>query len=118
MLVLGVFAMQAIALSIFLLGITPITVMLFVMVFGMAFGANTLARPSIIADLFGATHFGRIASVMTIFLTLAGVVAPFMAGLMYDHFGDYRLVIWLSIGLAVMSAGVMVASKPDIPAKS
>jgi MFS family permease len=87
----------------------------FVIIFGAAYGAQTLARASIIAELFGSSHYGRISSVMAIFLTLAGTAAPVGAGLIYDHFGNYQPVLWIIIALALTAACITVLTKPDTP---
>jgi MFS family permease len=85
----------------------------FLIIFGTSFGAKTLARAAVIADLFGASHFGRISSVNSIFLTVAATLAPVGAGLLYDATGSYDLVLWLAVGLAAASAAVMVFSRPE-----
>lgn len=109
----GVFAMQFISLLI--LGMSGISVWLlipFIVLFGMAFGANTLARPSIMADSFGSAHYGRISSIMIIFLTIAGTIAPVGAGWLYDQFGNYDLVLVLAIGLALLAVVIILLAKP------
>ncbi|MEO1442333.1 MAG: MFS transporter, partial [Chloroflexota bacterium] len=65
----SVFAIQAVAIISLLMGPSVLFIGAFVAMFGMSVGARTLARPSIIADVYGVTHYGRISSVMSIFLT-------------------------------------------------
>ncbi|MCL4252462.1 MAG: MFS transporter, partial [Anaerolineae bacterium] len=108
-----VFAMQFVSLII--LGMSGMGLWLivpFILFFGMSFGANTLARPSILADTFGSAHYGRISSIMVIFLTIAGTLSPVGAGWLYDHFKNYDLVLVIAIGLAVLSLGIIVSAKP------
>jgi predicted MFS family arabinose efflux permease len=109
----GVFALQAVAMAILLPGSSMLAIGLFIVVFGASFGANTLARPSILAETFGATHYGRISSVMAIFLTLARTAAPVGAGILYDRSGGYGPVLWIGLLLAAGAAGVMVFARPD-----
>ncbi len=109
----GIFALQAAAMFTLLLGSSLWVVGVFVVVFGASYGAKTLARASIIAELFGSSHYGRISSVMTIFLTLAGTAAPVGAGLVYDRFGSYEPVLWTIAALALAAASVMVFARPD-----
>ena len=111
-----VFAMQFVSLII--LGMSGLSVWLiipFILFFGMSFGANTLARPSIIADTFGSAHYGRISSVMVFFLTLAGTIAPVGAGWLYDRFGNYDLVLVISVILALSAVAIILLSKPKSP---
>ncbi|HRL11700.1 MAG TPA: MFS transporter [Aggregatilineales bacterium] len=111
--VTGVFVMQAASMLILLAGPSVLIIGAFLIIFGTSFGAKTLARAAVIADLFGASHFGRISSVNSIFLTVAATLAPVGAGLLYDATGSYDLVLWLAVGLAAASAAVMVFSRPE-----
>ncbi len=114
----SVFAMQTLAIGLLLLGSSGLIIGVFIVIFGTSYGAKTLARPSILAELFGSAHYGRISSVMIIFLTLAATAAPVGAGLLYDHFGSYDLVLWIILVLAGASTGVMLIAKNDAPALS
>lgn len=113
--VAGVFALQGAAIVVLLTSSSLWAVGVFVIIFGAAYGAQTLARASIIAELFGSSHYGRISSVMAVFLTLAGTAAPVGAGLIYDHFGNYQPVLWIIIALALTAACITVFTKPDTP---
>ena len=112
--VAGVFALQGAAMSVLLVGSSLWAVGVFIVVFGAAYGATTLARVSIIAELFGASHYGRISSVMSLFLTVAGTAAPVGAGLIYDRFGSYRPVLFIIIGLALLASCIIAFAKSDI----
>jgi MFS family permease len=111
--VAGIFGLQAAAMFVLLLGPSLLAVGVFIVVFGTSYGAKTLARASIIAELFGTSHYGRISSVMTIFLTVAGTAAPVGAGLLYDRFGNYEPVLWLIVVLALAATSVMAFARPD-----
>ena len=110
-LVTGVFGLQAIAMFTLLLG--PSLLLVFLVIFGTSYGAKTLAKAASIADLFGSSHYARISSVMSIFLTIANTVAPVGAGLLYDRSGSYGPVLWIILGLAIASAAVMFFARPD-----
>jgi MFS family permease len=112
--VAAVFALQAAGMFVLLVGgVSLLTVGVFVVVFGAAYGAQTLARASIIAELFGSSHYGRISSVMALFLTLAGTAAPVGAGLIYDRFGSYQPVLLLVVVLALAASSLIALSKPE-----
>ena len=110
----GVFGLQAAAIAVLLMGSSLFAVGVFIVVFGAAFGAKTLVRPSILAELFGTTHYGRISSVMAVFLTIAATAAPVGAGLIYDHFQSYTPVLWGILALALVSVAVMAVARPDV----
>lgn len=114
LMVAGVFGLQAAAIAALLFGASFWTVIIFITVFGASYGAQLLARASMIAEMFGASHYGRISSVMAIFLTISGTIAPVGAGLIYDHFGSYQLVLWLMVGLGLAATVVMVVARSAV----
>jgi MFS family permease len=105
--------LQATAISVLLLGVSSVTIGIFIVIFGAAYGAKTLARPSMIAEFYGSTHYARISSVMAIFLTLSGTAAPVGAGLIYDRFDTYQPVLWVMLCITLIAFSIMVIMKPD-----
>jgi MFS family permease len=110
----SIFALQAAGMCVILVGASLPAAIVFVVVFGASYGAQTLARASIIAELFGSGHYGRISSVMSIFLTVASTAAPVSAAALYDRFGTYQPVLMLTVALAFSAAGVIAWAKPDL----
>ncbi|MCY4019116.1 MAG: MFS transporter [Chloroflexi bacterium] len=100
---LGVFVLLTLALATLLLGSSPLLIILFIGLFGMAIGTNTLIRPLIVADTYGTAFYGRISSSMAFFLTLAGTAAPFAAGLIYDLFNSYSPMLIIVTGFSLVS---------------
>ena len=45
--------------------------------------------------MFGVSHYGRISSMMALFLTFVVTVAPVGIGAMYTASGSYDTVVWL-----------------------
>jgi MFS family permease len=111
--VASVFALQAAAMFILLAGSSFLAVGVFIAVFGASYGAQTLARASIVAEIFGSTHYGRISSIMSMFLTVAGTAAPVGAALIYDHFHSFDPVILMALLLALAGTGVIAVARPD-----
>ena len=80
----------------------------FVVCFGVSNGMATLVRASLVAELWGRTHYGAIAGALSVWSTLARAVAPVSIGVAYAVWGGYRPILAaLSIlsALAVLSAG-------------
>jgi MFS family permease len=102
-----VLGLQAVSMLILLLSGSPLTVLLFIMIFGTSYGAKTLARASVVGKEFGSSHYGRISSVMSAFLTFGWTIGPVGAGYLYDLRGNYDLMVWVIIGLSLTSVGVM-----------
>lgn len=100
------FVMQAVALLLLLA--FPVTwgVLLFAVLFGAGSGALTPARAAIVADLYGALHYGSINGVLALLTTIARSIAPVSAGLMYSLTGSYVPLWWT---LAALTLGGMAA---------
>lgn len=101
--VIGVFMLLTLSLSILLLGNSPLLIILFIILFGMAIGTHTLTRPLVVADTYGASFYGRISSAMVIVLTATGTSAPFAAGMIFDLFNSYTPLLISVTGFSVLS---------------
>jgi MFS family permease len=113
--VIGVFGLQALSLSFLLAGQSALVLIGFIVLFGAAQGAMTLARPSILAEVYGVLHYGRISSIMAVCLTFIGTAAPLGAGLLFDQFGTYQPVLWAVVLLALASTIVVYWAKRELP---
>ena len=100
---IGVFALLTASMTVLLLGSAPWLIVVFVALFGMAVGSHTLTRPLMVADSYGAAFYGRISSSMVIFLTLAGTMSPYAAGVIFDLTGSYNLMLILAAGFSLIS---------------
>ena len=102
-----VLGLQALSMLLLALGGSPVILLMFIVVFGTSYGAKTLARASVIGKEFGASHYGRISSLMSVFLTLGWTIGPVGAGYLYDLRGSYDLMVWVIIALSAASVAVM-----------
>jgi MFS family permease len=109
-------ALQALAVLVLLGWDSPAGLALFVVLFGLGFGALTLARAGLIAEWYGRAHYGAIGGAIALCTTGARALAPVGAGALYELAGGYGPVL---IGLAVIAAlsaltmvGAQVAAKP------
>ncbi len=87
----------------------------FIAIFGAAQGAVTLARPSILAERYGVSHYGRISSIMALFLTLTSTAAPLVASLLHDGAASYQPVLWMVAFFAVIATGVLLLVRQERP---
>ncbi|MBK8026583.1 MAG: hypothetical protein IPK19_35645 [Chloroflexi bacterium] len=113
-LMVAIFGLQTFSLALLLAGNSAFVFGVFILLFGAAQGAGTLARPAILANLYGAANFGRIASIMTIFLTAASTTAPLMASLIYDGTCSYQPVVWVVVAFGTASTGVALLARREI----
>jgi MFS family permease len=93
----------------------------FVGLFGISNGMATLVRASIVAELWGRTHYGAIAGALSVASTLARAVAPLSIGLAYLAWGGYKpILISLAVlsMLAMLSAGRALRAEATAPAEA
>lgn len=100
-----VLLVQPVAFLVLLLARNVAGVLAFVALFGASRGAATLARATLVADLYGAAHYGSINGVLTLILTLAQAGAPLAMGAGYDLLGSYEPLLWLLFTLAAAAGG-------------
>jgi MFS family permease len=109
----ALFVTQAVALLVLGLFHSLIGVLLFVFLFGAAIGAITLARPALLADLYGPTQYGKISSVVVLALTIPHTLAPVGAGILYVWFGSYEPVLWLLTIIALAAGGAVLMARAN-----
>jgi MFS family permease len=117
----SIFALQALAAVALLVVHGVAGVWAFVILFGAGFGAITPARASLLAELFGAAQYGRIAGALALVLALARTIAPVGASWLYlagggpSHGYDFVLaalvVLGLASAIAVRAAGATAAAQ-------
>ena len=108
----GVFALQAVALIVLIQSRSAVGVLSFVLPFGAASGAVTLARATAVAEFYGPDHYGSIGGVVGMFVTGARTVAPVGAGAMSAALGGYSPVLWtLTLGSALAAVSMFLAHR-------
>ena len=104
-----VYLLQASGLVLMALVPTRTSALLFVVLFGIGFGATTVAKPVMIADRFGPRWYGAIAGYTAAFVTLAEAASPIAMGVGRDVAGDYvSVMLWLA---ALMVLGAFATSR-------
>jgi MFS family permease len=66
--------------------------------------ALTSVMGAIVAEIFEGPHYGIIFGTVTIALTGGGAAGPWVAGVIHDATGSYRLAFLIAIGCCVLSA--------------
>ena len=108
----GVFALQAVALIVLIQSRSAVGVLIFVLPFGAASGAVTLARATAVAEFYGPDHYGSIGGVVGMFVTGARTLAPVGAGAMSVALGGYSPVLWtLTLGSALAAVSIFLADR-------
>jgi sugar phosphate permease len=101
-----IFGSQALAMAELLWTNSKPGVWLFVVLFGIGFGAITPARASLVADLYGVLAFGTISGVLAFIVTFARAAAPLGASIIRQGSSSYDTLIAL---LGLLSAAAALA---------
>jgi len=79
-----------------------ITIGVFVMLHGLAWGARGPQMAALRADYFGSSSFGPIMGISSLIITVFAVAGPVLAGFLADRTGDFKL------GFTILSLGTIV----------
>jgi len=73
--------------------------------FGITYGLSIALLPTVIADSFGNKEISRIIGIIYTAFALAGLLAPTVAGLLRDRFGNYNAALTICIVLCAATLG-------------
>jgi MFS family permease len=104
-------ALQAVAVLILLSWDSVASLVLFVVLFGLGFGALTLARAGLIAEWYGRAHYGAIGGALALCTTGARALAPVGAGALYVWAGSYGPVLTAVAVVVALAALAMVGAQ-------
>jgi MFS family permease len=86
---------------------------LYVVVYGCAYGAFSPLRASVMANHFGRRAYGAITAVQGIPVALCAGLGPLAAGWLYDVLHHYELAFWLCVGAFLLAAiGIALVPRP------
>lgn len=83
----------------------------YVLVYGIAFGARSPLRASVMARHFGRRAYGTITAIQGVVMAVPAAFGPLAAGWLYDRLGNYQLAFWLTAASLGLSA-VLVLLTP------
>jgi len=87
---------------------------LYVLIYGSAYGAFSPLRASVMADHFGRRAYGAITAVQGIPVALCAGLGPLAAGWLYDVLHHYELAFWLCAGAFLLAAiGLALVPRPE-----
>lgn len=105
------------ALALLLLAITKTTalVIAFLAVIGFTYGATIALFPIVTALIFGRDAYARAYGIIFTSWGLAGLIAPWFAGVLYSRTDGYGIALLIAAFLAVASGGFSsLLAKPGI----
>ena len=93
---------------------SPSRALLYLMVVSQGFlgYALTSVMGPIVAEIFEGPHYGAIFGTITVALIGGGAAGPWIAGVIHDATGSYRLAFFLAIACCVISAAAVWIASP------
>lgn len=88
--------------------------LLFALLFGIAWGGFTVSAQLVISDYFGLRAIGALTGLFYLSTGLATLTGPLAAGILYDFAGSYHLAMPLA-GLVAAPAVLIVLRLPAAP---
>ncbi|MGE3797087.1 MAG: MFS transporter [Thermomicrobiales bacterium] len=113
----SIFITQAGALVVLAFSSSHAGIWVFVVLFGMGFGAITPARASLVAELYGVAAFASISGVLALIVTVSRAAGPIGGSLIASvTTGDRPLLLILATLSALAAAAVYLTTSTAIPA--
>lgn len=107
----AVFGLCAVSLLMLTLSVNSTALIVVALLFGMTSGMTTLARATLIGDLYGSARYGTISGAMSACTNCAQSIAPALAAIVYLVARGYPALFAL-LGLAYVAGGILVLSSP------
>jgi predicted MFS family arabinose efflux permease len=84
--------------------VTPVSCIAFAVVIGLVWLSVVPPTNGIIAVMFGTEWLGTLAGFAFLSHQMGGFLGAWLGGALFDRFGSYDPVWWVSIALGVLSA--------------
>jgi MFS family permease len=106
------FALMVVAFLWLLMARDYWAIIVFAIVFGIAYGGLAATQSPIVADLFGIKSHGAILGIVVFIITIGGAVGPVMAGKIFDSTHSYNWVFIICIAFSITSLLLTIFLKP------
>jgi MFS family permease len=94
---------------------TPWMLYVYMICFGLGYGALPTLQGSFPADVFPGPFLGRILGLLAFGFGCGGALGPYLAGWLFDRTQSYDLVLLLLMGATVVGALAAVGIKKEMP---
>jgi MFS family permease len=100
-----IYAIRAVAMTGFLLiPPSPETVVVFAAVVGLAWLPTVPLTSALVAAIFGPRYMGTLYGIVFLAHQVGAFIGIWMGGRVFDLYGSYAIVWWVSVALGVFSA--------------
>ena len=102
--------LQALGLIILIAASSVAWLIVWLLVYGAAFGTFAPLRGTLMADHFGRRAYGAIVANQGMPMAICAAAGPLMAGRMYDVLGNYIAAFLICAGALVLAAVCVAAT--------
>jgi predicted MFS family arabinose efflux permease len=92
-------------------GVTPWAALVFVVLFGLGNGLNTIVKGTAMAQYVSAAHVGQLNGVLGMPIALARAAAPLMLGVLWSPTQGYTYGLWWMLCASLLGMGALWAAQ-------
>ena len=88
-------------------GLSPVASLVFVLLYGLGNGMNTIVKGTAMAQYVSAAHVGQLNGLLGLPIALARAAAPMTLGLLWSPQHGYTLALWWLLAASVCGTGAL-----------
>ena len=92
-------------------GLSPLASLLFVLLYGLGNGMNTIVKGTAMAQYVSRTHVGQLNGLLGLPIALARAAAPLILGLLWSPQHGYTLALWWLLAASLLGTGALWAAQ-------
>ena len=92
-------------------GFSPVASLLFVLLYGLGNGMNTIVKGTAMAQYVSRAHVGQLNGLLGLPIALARAAAPLILGLLWSAEHGYSLALWWLLAASLMGTAALWAAQ-------
>jgi hypothetical protein len=92
-------------------GLNPVAALVFVLLYGLGNGMNTIVKGTAMAQYVSRVHVGQLNGLLGLPIALARAAAPLSLGLLWSPVHGYALALWCLLGLSLLGTAALWAAQ-------
>ncbi|WP_228763352.1 MFS transporter [Limnohabitans sp. 2KL-27] len=92
-------------------GLHPVAALVFVLLYGLGNGMNTIVKGTAMAQYVSRAHVGQLNGLLGLPIALARAAAPLILGLLWSPQHGYTLALWWLLTASVLGTGALWAAQ-------
>jgi MFS family permease len=116
----GSYLILLISFGVWLAANSYTALVIFALLMGVGYGGIAAMAPAVAAFVFGVERLGELLGILFTGFGAACLVGPPVAGILIDHFHDYKLAVFVGAGASVVAllvVSLLTQRKEGIPSR-